>query len=318
MNKPKVSILIPCYNSEKYLGETLQSCINQDYSNIEIIIVDDGSTDNSYEVAERWANKYEIIHLYSQQNSGVCRARNYALKLSTGEYVVYVDADDIISPQMISSQVNVLETEDDFTIATSAWGRFYSSTSDFRLENQKVYKDYENPVCLIEDLLNGGMFGLSCYLTPRRLLILSGEWNEDLTINTDGEYFIRVLSNASKIKHSHGGFLYYRSNNLDSISRCTPNVSKGKSLLNSYELIYSYLNNRGLLTPKICSGLKKEIQSVAYQYARYVEIEQNAHHLADKVCNVSTIPNVGSLYFKSLCHILGFWNALYIKQILKK
>ena len=74
----KVSILIPCYNSEKFLEETLQCCIKQQYSNIEVIIVDDGSTDLSAKIAEEWANKYDFIHFYRQTNLGACRARNLA------------------------------------------------------------------------------------------------------------------------------------------------------------------------------------------------------------------------------------------------
>lgn len=92
---PLVSILIPCYNSEKYIGDTIQSCIAQKYSNVEVIIVDNGSADKSIEIAEAWASRCDNIHLYTQQNSGVCRARNLAFSKSARNYILYLDTDDL-------------------------------------------------------------------------------------------------------------------------------------------------------------------------------------------------------------------------------
>lgn len=91
---PKVSILIPCYNSERFVAETLDSCLAQTYRNIEIIVVDDGSTDNSFAIAKSFESN--IIKVYRQDNSGACAARNYAFRKSSGEYIVYLDADDIL------------------------------------------------------------------------------------------------------------------------------------------------------------------------------------------------------------------------------
>jgi glycosyltransferase involved in cell wall biosynthesis len=78
-----VSILIPCYNSEKYISKTIESCLSQTYKNIEVIIVDDGSTDNSYQIAKSYES--DRIKVYKQKNSGACRARNYAFELSRNE-----------------------------------------------------------------------------------------------------------------------------------------------------------------------------------------------------------------------------------------
>lgn len=252
----KVSILIPCYNSERFIGATLQSCIQQQYTNIEIIVVDDGSTDKSADIVKDWATQYSNIYLYTQPNSGVCRARNYAFEKSTGDYILYLDADDLISPDLISSQINLFQENVDNTIVISSWGRFYSSIEDFKIEPQFVYKNYESSIELIEDLLNGGMLGLTCFLTPRSIIEKAGIWNENLSINTDGEFFMRVLANARIIKFSPHGHLYYRSNISNSISRRKPTESKGASLLLSYKLTLKYLEDRNLLTKRIRIGLK--------------------------------------------------------------
>lgn len=313
----KVSILIPCYNAEKYLEETLYSCVNQDYANIEIIVVDDGSTDKSYEIARKWANRFDTIKIYSQPNSGVCKARNLAFEKSSGDFILYLDADDLISSDLVSSQIKTINNCQDNSVSICSWGRFYSSIKDFKLEKQTVYKDYDNPINLIEDLLNGGMLGLSCYLTPRYIIKKAGPWNEKLTINTDGEFFIRVIANSGSIKFSEKGILYYRSNNPNSISRRKPSEGKGESLLLSYKLIYNYLKTYNKLTSRIEIGIKKEILSTAYQYNIYNKIVEEAKLSAKEISRKNTIPNTGSIYFKALCYLFGFWNIINIKKFLK-
>ena len=105
MNPPKVSILIPLYNSENYIEETIQSCLNQTYENIEIIIVDDGSTDKSLQIAKSFESGK--LKVYSQPNSGACKARNLAFEKSIGDYIQYLDADDLLSENKIENQRKV-------------------------------------------------------------------------------------------------------------------------------------------------------------------------------------------------------------------
>lgn len=312
----KVSILIPCFNSAKYVSEALQCCLSQDYQNIEIIVVDDGSTDNSVEVVKEWVSKYDNVHLYLQKNSGVCRARNLAFEKSTGDYILYLDADDLISRDTISNQVELLKGTDNDVVAICAWGRFYESLDDFKLEQQPVYRDYETSVGLIEDLLNDGMFGLTCYLTPRSIIEKAGLWNEQLTINTDGEFFIRVLANTAKIRFSPKGFLYYRSNNPNSISRRKPVRSKGLSLLHSYKLELDYLQAKSLLTQRVKLGLIRSFQSVAYQYVKFNDIVDTAQEYAESLGYSETGgSHIGGSNFQLLCKCIGFWNALTVKRL---
>lgn len=316
MNK-QVSILIPCYNSEEYISDTLQSCVAQEYPDIEIIVVDDGSTDNSVEVVKEWVSKYDNIHLYLQENSGVCKARNLAFEKSTGDYILYLDADDLISHDMIEYQVKLLDGTENNVVATCAWGRFYESLDDFKLEEQPVYRDYETAVELIEDLLNEGMFGLTCYLTPRSIIEKAGLWNEQLTVNTDGEFFIRVLANTEKIRHSHQGCLYYRSNNPNSISRRKSTQAKGLSLLHSYRLELEYLQARQLLTQRAKLGLIRSFQSVAYQYIQFHDIVASAKACTEFLgCPKGVVSHIGGSMFHLMCKCFGFWNTLTVKRLI--
>lgn len=102
LSDPKVSVLIPCYNSERFVGEAVQSALDQTYSNIEVVVVDDGSTDGSVDVLRSFGDK---IRIETGPNQGACIARNRAFELSDGEYVQYLDSDDRIEPTKVEKQL---------------------------------------------------------------------------------------------------------------------------------------------------------------------------------------------------------------------
>ena len=108
MKNPKVSIIIPVYNAEKYLKICLTSCANQTYQNLEIITIDDGSTDNSLSILQDFTKKHPIT-IKQQQNSGGSAARNAGLKLATGKYIYFLDADDCLFPNSIELLVTAAE-----------------------------------------------------------------------------------------------------------------------------------------------------------------------------------------------------------------
>lgn len=119
---PKVSIIIPCYNYGNYLAEAVESCVDQTWVHTEIIIVNDGSTDNTKFVAQTLIDKYpeKTIKLIDQKNMGLPISRNNAVAMSTGDYILPLDADDIFEPQMCEQCVNLLETEPEVSIAYTA------------------------------------------------------------------------------------------------------------------------------------------------------------------------------------------------------
>lgn len=108
----KVSVIVPVYNVENYLEKCIQSIISQSFKNLEIILVNDGSTDKSKEICEQFAEKDKRIILLNQKNKGVSAARNAGLDICTGDYISFIDSDDYISPDMIEFLVNNLERND--------------------------------------------------------------------------------------------------------------------------------------------------------------------------------------------------------------
>lgn len=107
---PLISLIIPIYNSAKYLPACLNSVFNQTYQNLEIILIDDGSTDDSPQIIKKYSQKDSRIKTFHQKNQGLSGARNSGLKIATGEYVTFVDSDDQITPQMIENLVKTLQT----------------------------------------------------------------------------------------------------------------------------------------------------------------------------------------------------------------
>ena len=107
--KTKVSVIVPIYNSESYIDKCIQSIIDQSYSNIEIILVNDGSIDNSKSICENYANIDKRIKLINQENQGVSKARNKGLDLAKGKYIGFVDGDDYIEKNMIESIISNIE-----------------------------------------------------------------------------------------------------------------------------------------------------------------------------------------------------------------
>lgn len=316
--KPLVSILIPLYNAEKYIVETLESCIHQTYKNIEVIVVDDGSKDNSLKVATDYALTHPQVKIIVQQNGGGCKARNTAFANSTGDYIMYLDADDIISDDKIESQVNLLKAEPDTTVATCKWDRFYEELSDAKFPHRHVYKNYDSGLELVEDLLNGGMFGVTCYMTSRQLIEMAGPWDERILVNQDGEFFFRVLLNAKRVIYSDQGALYYRSSDQNSTSRKKPTEKRGNSLIYSYIRELDYAREKGMLTDQIRVGLANYMMTIAYQYYFSAELVNEVRSTIVSFYNHTLPVSIGGKGFRYGCKLIGFWNMIRIKQILKK
>lgn len=119
MQSPLVSVIIPCYNHEKYVGSCVESIVNQDYPNFELIVIDDGSKDKSPEIIKTLSEKYDF-HFFLQENIGLTATLNKALKAyAKGKYVIILASDDIMYPERISKQVEFMEKNPQFGISYS-------------------------------------------------------------------------------------------------------------------------------------------------------------------------------------------------------
>ena len=119
-----VSILIPTYNAEKWISDTIKSALNQTWPHKEIIVVDDGSTDSTLQIASEFESK--SVKILTQENMGACAARNKALVFAGGDYIQWLDADDLLARDKIAQQLNKRDTgRDSRILLTSTWAKFF-------------------------------------------------------------------------------------------------------------------------------------------------------------------------------------------------
>lgn len=238
MNNLKVSILIPLYNAEEYIAETIDSCLNQTYKNIEIIIIDDGSTDSGLNIARAYENKHTIIKVEAQKNSGAPVARNRAFAFATGDYIQYIDADDLLHPDKIRLQMEVLKTADDRTLVFGRWGTFQKNIENVIWKDLPVNKNYDDPTRFLIELWTSGMAVIThLWLVPRVLVAESGGWDESLARNQDGDFFARVVMKSRKIVFMKESIGYYRKDNENSIS----NQISRKALQSNLKTFETYI-----------------------------------------------------------------------------
>ncbi|MDE3084845.1 MAG: glycosyltransferase family 2 protein, partial [Verrucomicrobiota bacterium] len=188
---PLVSILIPCYNAAPWLAQTLESALAQTWPNKEIIVVDDGSGDDSASIARTYADRG--VRLISQENRGSSAARNHAWRNAQGEFFQFLDADDLINPDKISAQLSTLASRSAGTLASCAWGRFRNDPANAKFIDEAVFGDFSPIDFLALSARTGVMMHPSAWLVPHAVADRAGPWDEALTLNDDGEYFCRVL-----------------------------------------------------------------------------------------------------------------------------
>ena len=207
MSIPRVSILVPCYNAEKFIGETLESVLRQTWHEIEVIVVDDGSQDGSIGVIEQFPR----VTLIRQTNLGACAARNRAYNASTGAYIQFIDADDLVAPDKMERQMARLVNNPKY-VASSEWGRLYSTLDETRFNPDPVWCDLSPLDWLSASRADGlGMLFPAIWLVPRPIADAAGPWDESLTLGDDGEYFTRILLASEGVLFCPGARCYYRS-----------------------------------------------------------------------------------------------------------
>lgn len=226
-----VSIIIPCYNAEHYLEQTLQSALAQTYPQCEIIVIDDGSTDRSLEILKRYNAQ---IRWESGFNRGSCAARNQGLRLAHGEYIQFLDADDLLHPEKVQTHVSILQ-ETEFSAINSPTYCFYKNEEVFFQKNLPQWKDFildgvefciQKRLGEINQYLAVSHFNIHvthshphCWLVKRESLDKIGPWDEALKIAQDTEYFDRLLLHLPKVYFSGKILTGYRMNVPDSISK---------------------------------------------------------------------------------------------------
>jgi glycosyltransferase involved in cell wall biosynthesis len=214
---PRVSVLIPAYNAGPWIARSIDSAVRQSWPNCEVIVMDDGSTDDTGEIARQFASGR--VKVLRQPNAGAAAARNALLKQAQGDYIQWLDADDILHPQKIELQLQgAAPGHRAEVLLTSSWGRFFKHTAQARFAPDSLWQTLTPVQWLTHKFSDNAFMFPATWLVSRRLVDQAGSWDERLTLDDDGEYMCRLVAASKQVAFVPAAQCYYRIGNTSSLS----------------------------------------------------------------------------------------------------
>ena len=255
----KVSVIIPAYNAEKYLSECLDSVLNQTHQNIELIIVNDGSEDNTKVILDQYAARYENIKVVHTENGGVSRARNMGLDNADGKYVMFLDSDDLLVPNAVEILLRDLTDSN----AGVAIGSMDSKTENIEADLQGTSVNIWNGTEALEKSLEDNPFMYSsCAKLYKREFVENVRFSEGRKIHEDSYFVFRVFLN--------------------------------KPIVIARDIhIYKYRVNENSASHEAFS--EKYFDILYFANEKYKTVEENYPHLLDKAKNMLVKSNIAML-----------------------
>jgi glycosyltransferase involved in cell wall biosynthesis len=214
---PLVSILIPAYNAERWIADTIRSALAQTWPRKEVIIVDDGSGDRTLEIAEQFV--FSNVLVVTQQNQGASAARNKAFELCQGDYIQWLDADDLVSPDKVAKQMAAAEQyQDTRRLLSSGWGYFMYRPSLAKFLPTPLWCDLSPVEWLLRKMGQNLHMQTATWLVSRELTHAAGPWDARLSLDDDGEYFCRIVLASNAIQFVPDAKVFYRQPGFDRLS----------------------------------------------------------------------------------------------------
>jgi glycosyltransferase involved in cell wall biosynthesis len=316
---PLVSILIPAYNTERWVGQAIESALAQTWPNKEIILVDDGSTDGTLNVAQRFESAN--VKILAQVNQGASAARNKAFRASTGDFIQFLDADDLLSAEKIEAQVDVLQDHPPGYLAVCATMYFYDGmppAQGYLLDDGWPMVDTDDPLNWLIDLLGpdgrGGTVHPGAWLVPRSVAQQAGAWDETLSLDDDGEYFARVVLASSGIRRSAKGLSHYRKHRTES------NLSSKASEPFQWSAIHAIDSRAKHILSHTDSARAKRALAGAYMnravfaYPEYPAITEAALHRVQELGGTDYLPALGGRQIEWVRRLFGWRVARRISR----
>lgn len=243
----KLSIIVPVYNVENYLSECIDSILNQTYNNLEILLIDDGSTDSSLSICERYACIDKRVRLFRKENGGVSSARNLGLKMATGDYIGFVDSDDWIEPNMYKTMLNYIKRQKAEMCVLTKYIREGDNVSISNIRSSSLDRkeamlsilSYNFPTSLWTSLYN-------------KKSIYNQYLNEDIHHLEDFEFQFKLLSSIKKVAVCNEALYNYRSR-LGSANSSGFN-QKVTSCFKVLPPIKEYIQNNNIIDNKYISA----------------------------------------------------------------
>jgi len=295
MRAPFVSILIPAFNAERWIRDTLHSALGQTWEGKEIIVVDDGSSDGTYQIARRFES--DSVRVFRQAKQGAAGARNTAFSLSKGDYIQWLDADDLLAPDKIARQIEVLkECNGSRTLLSSEWGRFLYRHERAKFVPTALWCDLSPCEWLVRRMGQNLYMQTSTWLVSRELTEAAGPWDTTLLSDDDQEYFCRVLLASDGVRFVPEAKVYYRLSGYDSLSYIGTSVKKREAHWSSIQLHIRYLRSLedSQRTRAACVAWLQSRMSVFYP--EQLHIFQQAAELSESLGGSLEIPKLSWKY----------------------
>lgn len=307
---------MPCYNASAYLPKAIGSVLSQSYYDWELIIVDDGSTDNSHEIAREYVEKDKRIHLIEQPNSGACRARNNGIEQAKGEYIKFLDADDVLDKDCLRAQTEQIKTLQPNQVPFGDYGRIDNGgkhISDYTFSSEMLRQLQSDPIAFAFfhwEIL------ITCPLHRKKQLQDIGSFDERLPRHQETDLHFRLA--LAGVEYVHYPIHTFDYREYESGNRISTRFQAGKIDKTKLNDVY-YRKNESLLLDKYGEMPQKYRQSFAdFYYGRARE----AFALHDKVRGVeylkkseSYIPLSGTRRIYTMFgRLLGYVN---IEQLLR-
>jgi glycosyltransferase involved in cell wall biosynthesis len=293
--KPLVSILIPAHNAGRWIADTIMSAQAQVWEPKEIIVVDDGSTDDTFAIAKKFESSQ--VRVVRQENQGAAVARNTAYSLSRGEYIQWLDADDLLSPDKISRQIAALgPNAGRRTLLSGAWGHFLHRPQRARFISTALWCDLTPAEFLLRKLGQRVHMQTAVWLVSRELTEAAGPWNPAMVTDDDGEYFCRVILMSDGIRFVPDARVYYRLVGSMSLSYVGRSNRKLEALWSSMKLHMGYL--RGIEdTPRTRAACLKYLQNYLINfYPQRPDIVKEMHQAAQDLGGTLKDPRLSWKY----------------------
>jgi glycosyltransferase involved in cell wall biosynthesis len=278
MTKPLVSILIPAFNTQEWIADSLRSAIAQTWERKEIIVVDDGSTDETLAIARQFES--ESVRVVTQRNQGAAAARNRAFSLSQGDYIQWLDADDLLAYDKIARQIEALSPDcNERTLLSSAWGRFMYRYYRAEFFPTALWRDQSPVEWLLNKMGQNLYMQTATWLVSRELTEAVGPWDTRLLGDDDGEYFCRVLLASEGIRFVPDAQVYYRARG-NSLSYVWRSDKKREAHWLSMQLHIGYLRSLEDSTRARFACVQYLQNFLDYFYPERLDIVREAEALA--------------------------------------
>jgi len=317
-----VSVIVPFYNCGEDLNRTIQSIFQQSYKNIELLLIDDGSTDNSYEIASKYLS--DSVKVLQIKNAGAAIARNIGFEASHGRFIQFMDAGDVLSLDKIKKQVEAIQDQVD-RVAVCNYKTF---TNENELQ-EKGFSDQSHFIYSTDDTLDflvnlWGGYGernfiqTNSWLVPRSLIEKAGGWRAYRCPDDDGEFFARILLCSQGVIYTPGVFNYYHvSATGDQLSQ-NKNKKYLQNTLLTIDLKHQYLLNKGF-HPKINSAIAS--QYLAFAVSVYPEnriLSEIALKRYKALGQKAKLPVLGGSMVEFCKKVLGWRIARWVRYHLKE